>query len=323
MTTQIQLSNVEGEGKIAVPSKILLETLKLFPDTPVVFFIDEENLFLKFSVGQGEYNTPCFPADEYPAIKEMDESSNIEIKASVLHRGISKTLFFFCYDELRPAMMGVFCELTPEYISFVATDAHKLVRYRNTSVKSANPASFILPKKPLIQLKGRLAGSEEDVTMAFDTATNYVCFSFGNFKLYSILIDGKYPNYEAVIPTKNPISLVVERLPFLATVSRVSNFANQSTFQIKFSLNENNLAVSAEDIDFSNKAEEKFNGTYQGEDLEIGFNSKFLREMISNLDSDEIRFDLSVPNRAGLINPAKEDETEDILMLIMPVMLNN
>lgn len=322
MTAQIPLTNVEGEGKIAVPSKILMETFKLIPDTPVVFFIDEENKSMKFTVGQGDYDMPCFSADEYPNAKDIEDASLIELKASILHRGITKTLFATSNDELRPGMMGVFCELTPEYISFVATDAHKLVRYRNTEVKADVAISFTLPKKPLIQLKNRLSGSEEEVTMLYNTENHHICFNFGNFKLYSILIDVKYPNYEAVIPKDNPISLVVERVPFYNALSRVANFANQSTYQIKMDLSETNLAISAEDIDFSNKAEEKFDGNYQGESLQIGFNSKFLREMISYLETDNIKFDLSLPNRAGLISPVTDNQSEDILMLIMPVMLN-
>ena len=218
-------------------------------------------------------------------------------------------------------MSGVYCELTPEYINFVATDAHKLVRYKRTDSVSEKSTSFILPKKPLNQLKGILAIKDVDVKMEY-TQTNAM-FTFDNFRLICRLIEGKYPNYEAVIPTNNPNVLIVDRLLLLNALKRVALFANQSTHQIRFKISGKELTLSSEDVDFSNEARERLTCSYEGEDIEIGFNSRFLQDMINNMDTPQIKMEMSAPNRAGLILPMdNENKDEDILMLVMPVMLN-
>lgn len=323
MTAVIDLDNVEGEGSVAVPSKILLETLKLIPETPIVFVIDEESKVLKFTAAQGEYDAPCFAGDEYPKINEIQNPSSFDIQASVLQRAISKTMFAAGTDELRPNMMGVLCELSSDYITFVATDAHKLVRYRNAKVKTQDFASFILPKKPIAHLKNILTGINEDVHVEYSQETHHIRFSFDNLVLYSSLKEGKYPNYEAVIPVENPNSFIVSRDEFLKSIRRVGIYSNQSTFQVRVSLSEEATNITAEDMDYSNKAAENIAGVYSGEAMDIGFNSKFLREMLENMDGDEIRVEMSQPNRAALILPVNEfEENENLLMLIMPVMLN-
>ena len=219
-------------------------------------------------------------------------------------------------------MSGVNCELEPDSITFVATDAHKLVRYRRTDVQAEASASFVLPKKPLNMLKNLLSNDASPVRIEYNP-TNAL-FVFRNFQLICRLIDGKYPNYEAVIPSSNPNKLFIERTPFLSSIKRVAIFANQSTHQIRLKLSGQELILSAEDIDYSNEAKERLNCNYEGDDIEIGFNSKFLLEMLNNLDSDEIRMEMSAPNRAGIILPVNnESKDEDILMLIMPVMLNS
>ncbi len=323
MSAVVELSNVEGEGSVAVPSKILIETLKLIPETPIVFAIDIENKFLKFTAAHGEYDSPCYPGDEYPQIKQIEEAKSFQIDANVLHRAISKTLFAAGNDELRPNMMGVFCELSADYITFVATDAHKMVRYRNSKVKSEDFSSFILPKKPIAHLKNILSSINEPIKVEYSEETNHIQFSFSNIVLFSSLKEGKYPNYEAVIPVENPNKFTVVKDEFLKSIRRVGNFSNQSTFQVRISLSEESATITAEDIDFSNKAEENLAGSYAGDAMDIGFNSKFLREMVENMDFNEIRLEMSQPNRAALLlpvdNPAPE---EDLLMLIMPVMLN-
>lgn len=322
MTSVIELDNVEGEGSVAVPAKILLETLKLMPDMPLVFAIDSENNILKFSSANGEYGAPCFPSDEYPVVKPIEEPKSFDIRASVLQRAISKTIFATGNDELRPNMMGVLCELAADNITFVATDAHKLVRYRNAEVKTEEFSSFILPKKPIAHLKNILSNAET-VHVDYSENTHHIRFSFGTFELYSSLKEGKYPNYEAVIPKENPNVLTIGRDEFLKSIRRLGNYSSQSTFQVRLSLGETGLNLTAEDMDFSYKGAENIQCEYQGEPMEIGFNSRFLREMIENIDADNIQMSFSKPQRAALISPTvQHDVNEDVLMLIMPVMLN-
>lgn len=322
MTSVIELDNVEGEGSVAVPAKILLETLKLMPDMPLVFAIDDENNILKFSSSNGEYGAPCFPSDEYPVLKPIEEPKSFDIRASVLQRAISKTIFATGNDELRPNMMGVLCELAAENITFVATDAHKLVRYRNEEVKTEEFSTFILPKKPIAHLKNIL-GNADTVHVEYSENTHHIRFAFGNFELYSSLKEGKYPNYEAVIPKENPNVLTIGRDEFLKSIRRLGNYSSQSTFQVRLSLGETGLNLTAEDMDFSYKGAENIQCEYQGEPMDIGFNSRFLREMIENIDADNIQMSFSKPQRAALISPTvQHDVNEDVLMLIMPVMLN-
>ena len=323
MTATVQLANVEGEGSVAVPSKTILDTLKLMDDTPIVFEIDMEKFILKFSAVNGEYDSSCFPGEEYPVMKTMEEPQSFEIEAHILQRAISKTLFATGNDELRPNMMGVLCELSNENITFVATDAHKLVRYSNNAVKVEEDISFILPKKPITQLKSILAGFNEKVLVEYTTNTHHIRFSFGNIVLFSSLKEGKFPAYQAVIPKDNPNKFVVDRKDFHKSICRVGIYSNQSTFQVRISLSDEKTVITAEDLDYSNKAEENIKGSYEGEQMDIGFNSKFLKEMLENLDSREIALEMSMPNRAALLVPTEQDSTEeDLLMLIMPVMLN-
>lgn len=327
MSAEIELNNVDGEGSVAVPSKTLLETLKLMSEAPIVFsFVEEsDKITLKYSSTEGEYNGHCFPGNEYPSVKAMSNCRSFDIDAPILHKAISKTLFATGNDELRPNMMGVFCELNEDNITFVATDAHKLVKYRNSTIKTIEPTSFILPKKPLQQLKGVIAGNNEKIHVEYSSESNYIRFSFNNIVMYSSLKEGNYPNYKVVIPTNNDKTFVVSRDSFLLSIRRVGNYANQSTSQIRISLNNESATITAEDIDYSNKAEESITGTYQGEPIDIGFNSKFLREILDNIDAAEIQLDMSLPNRAAIISPVNQQETdpENLLMLIMPVMLNN
>jgi DNA polymerase-3 subunit beta len=323
MTATVQLTYVEGDGAVAIPSKTILETLKLMPETPITFDIDIENHIIKFSTENGEYDSSCFPGEEYPVMKTMEDAQSFELESAILQRAISKTLFATGNDELRPNMMGVLCELSKENITFVATDAHKLVRYTNSAVKVDNVASFILPKKPITQLKSILAGVAEKVKVEYTTDTHHIRFSFENIVLFSSLKEGKFPAYQSVIPTDNPNKFVVDRKDFHKSICRVGIYSNQSTFQVRISLSDEKKVVTAEDLDFSNKAEEVIKGSYSGEVMDIGFNSKFLREMLENLDSSEIALEMSQPNRAALLIPTEQASSdEDLLMLIMPVMLN-
>ncbi len=322
MTVELELTKSEETGAIAVPAKILLETLKTFSDIPIIFHIDEDTQLIEISAGDGKYKLTGHKGEEYPKSPELEDTTFISLESAVLANAISKTIFATGNDDLRPVMSGVNCELEPDSITFVATDAHKLVRYRRTDVQAEASASFVLPKKPLNMLKNLLSNDALAVRIEYNQ-TNAL-FVFRNFQLICRLIDGKYPNYDAVIPSSNPNKLFIERIPFLNSIKRVAIFANQSTHQIRLKLTGQELILSAEDIDYSNEAKERLNCNYEGDDIEIGFNSKFLLEMLNNLDSDEIRVEMSAPNRAGIILPVNTDSSdEDILMLIMPVMLNS
>lgn len=321
MRVTIRPDMSEESGSIAIPAKILVETLKTFPDIPVAFSIDPDTLMIEISAGEGKYKLSGHKSDEYPHTPMLEDTTAITIDSRLLSQAINKTLFATGNDELRMVLSGVFCELSPDDVTFVATDAHKLVKYRRTDLKSADSASFILPKKPMNLLKNILSSQEVPVTIEYNKTNAF--FSFSNIHLICRLIDGKYPNYDAVIPKENPNRLTIDRHALLTTIRRVSIFANQSTHQIRFKVSGQELILSAEDIDFSNEAKERLNCSYNGEDMEIGFNSKFLLEMLNNIETEEISLEMSAPNRAGILTPLNnENKDEDILMLVMPVMLN-
>ncbi|NLF42624.1 MAG: DNA polymerase III subunit beta [Bacteroidales bacterium] len=322
MTSRLSLEMSEGSGLVAIPAKMLIETLKTFSDIPVTFMVDETNFGIELSAGEGKYRLAGQDGNDFPKIPAIESNATISIQSEALVTAISKTIFAAANDELRPNMSGIFCELNEDNITFVATDAHKLVRYRRTDIKSNSSASFILPKKPLNQLKNILSHDDVPVTMDFNQTNAH--FAYKNFTMTCRLVEGKYPNYEAVIPVENPNKLIVERSSFLNAIRRVSIFSNQSTYQVKFKIAGQELILNAEDLDYSNEARERISCQYEGEDLEIGFNSKFLVEMLNNLGTDDVLMEMSQPNRAGLVLPANnENPDEHILMLVMPVMLNN
>jgi DNA polymerase-3 subunit beta len=321
MSVTLKPDKALQNGSIAIPAKILVETLKTFADIPVSFSINEDNLGIEISAGDGKYKLAGHKSDEYPRVPTLESTTSIELTSSLLSQAINKTLFATGNDELRLVLSGVFCELSPEDITFVATDAHKLVKYKRTDAKSNESASFILPKKPLNLLKNIISGQEMPVSIEYNRTNAF--FSFQNISLVCRLIDGKYPNYDAVIPTENPNKLTIDRNALLTTIRRVAIFANQSTHQVRFKLSGKELVLSSEDLDFSKESKDRLTCDYEGDDLEIGFNSKFLIEMLNNIDTDEIRLEMSAPNRAGILLPVnQENKNEDILMLVMPVMLN-
>jgi DNA polymerase-3 subunit beta len=321
MRVTVKPDMAENPGCIAIPAKILVDTLKTFPDIPVSFNINQVTLMIEISAGDGKYKLSGHKSEEYPRTPALEDTTAITFDSRLMAQAINKTLFATGNDELRLVLSGVFCELSPEDVTFVATDAHKLVRYKRTDLKSNDSASFILPKKPMNLLKGLLFAQEMPVTIEYNKTNAF--FSFSNFHLICRLIDGRYPNYDAVIPKENPNKLTIDRHALLTTIRRVSIFANQSTHQIRFKVSGQELLLSAEDIDFSNEARERLSCSYEGEDLEIGFNSKFLLEMLNNIETNEVRLEMSAPNRAGILTPVNsENKEEDILMLVMPVMLN-
>lgn len=310
----------KNEGKICVPAKQLIDILKMFPDQPITLQMDTKTFAIEITSDNGKYNMVGYNADEYPKSVHLQGANNIRVSGEILSNAIGKTLFATGTDEMRPVMCGVFCQFSPEEIVFVATDAHKLVRYKRTDSVATGTSSFILPKKPLHLLRNNLKG-DEDILIEYNESN--AIFKFNEMELTCRLVEGKYPNYEAVIPKENPNVLTIDRTTFLNSVKRVAIFSNKTTHQIRLSLIGSELKISAEDLDFSNEATERMTCNYAGQDMEIAFNSRFLSEMLVNLDTPEVRLEMSEPNRAGIIVPAeKVNENEDSLMLVMPVMLN-
>lgn len=320
MVTSLPIEAKE-DGKVAIPSKILIETLKTLPDQPVAFSVDQTTLAIEISAGDGKYKLSGENAEDFPKIPVVENASKVAISAPVLAEAINKTIFAVSNDELRPAMAGVLVQLAKDAVTFVATDAHKLVRYTRNDIHSEQETSLILPKKALSLLKSTLPAEDVDVEVQYNNTNAF--FSFGSIHLICRLVDERYPDYVAVIPQVNPNVLTLDRSTFLNTLKRVSIFANKTTHQVRLKISGSELHISSEDLDFSNEAHERLSCQFDGEDMEIGFNAKFLIEMLTNLTSDEVVIKMSTPNRAGLLLPAVSDEEEDILMLVMPVMLNN
>jgi DNA polymerase-3 subunit beta len=315
--------NVESteKGDICIPARLLLDTLKTFPEQPLTFTVESNNT-IEISSNHGKYALAYANGEEFPNAIELQDPSTTVIKGDVLASAISKTIFATGNDDLRPVMSGVFFQFSSDNLTFVATDAHKLVKYTRMDLKTKKEAEFIMPKKPLNLLKSILAGSEDDVVIEYNESN--AKFIFNSTEMVCRLIDGKYPNYEAVIPKENPNKLSIDRNQFLNSVRRVSIFSNKTTHQIRLKIAGAELNISAEDVDYSNKAEERLTCGYQGDDMQIGFNSRFLTEMLGNLSSDEVSLEMSLPNRAGILTPADGlEDGEHITMLVMPVMLNN
>ncbi|WP_026755343.1 DNA polymerase III subunit beta [Sediminibacter sp. Hel_I_10] len=322
-TTMSATLEVESDedGSIALPARLLLDTLKTFPEQPLTFVVEDNNT-VEISSNHGKYALAYADGQEFPKSVELDDPSKTTISGEILATAISKTIFAAGNDDLRPVMSGVFFQFSTEGLTFVATDAHKLVKYTREDVTADQVAEFIMPKKPLNLLKGILAASDENVVIEYNDSN--AKFTFENSILVCRLIDGKYPNYEAVIPKENPNKLTIDRTQFLNSVRRVSIFSNKTTHQIRLKIAGAELNISAEDIDYSNKAEERLTCDYQGDDMQIGFNSRFLTEMLNNLNADNVQLEMSLPNRAGILTPVDGlDEGEQVTMLVMPVMLNS
>ena len=321
--TMISNISVESnsEGRITIPSRIITDTLKTFSNEPLTFVINQENYSVEIVSELGNYQLTGNNADEFPKIPKLSSSSSVNFSSEIFANAIGKTLFASGNDDLRPVMSGIFVQLSESDLTFVATDAHKLVRYTRNDVKSSAAASFIVPKKPMNLLKGLLQNFEGEVTIKYNESNASIAFN--DILLTCRLVDGKYPNYDAVIPKENPNRLTVDRNAFFQSIKRVSIFANKTTHQVRLKINGSELNISAEDVDFSNEANERLTCSYQGESIEIGFNSRFLNEMLQNIDSDNVIFELSAPNRAGILIPDNSEDGEDILMLVMPVMLNS
>jgi len=323
LITRMKLENTDGDGTIALPARILLDTLKEFSVQPLTFDINMETMAVVISSENGKFNVVGQNGIDFPALPSIkkDKKFVFAINADILLAGISKTLFATADDELRPVMGGIFVEASTDKITFVASDAHKLVRYQRSDARADDNASFILPKKPASLLKNILPREEGTVTVEFDDKNAF--FILSNYKVVSRLVEGNYPNYNSVIPKNNPRKITIDRVEFFNTLKRVSVFSNQASNLVKLQLKGNQVMVSAQDIDFSISAYERIKCQYEGEEIEIGFKSVFLLEILSNIGSQDVMIELADPTRAGLFLPViAENESEDLLMLLMPMMIN-
>ena len=322
MITSLTPESLEGEGLIALPSRLLLETLKKFPEQPLTFDINMDSFAVDIVTEKGKFSIVGQNGEDFPELPGIDEDkvSQLQVPVELLETGINKTLFATADDELRPVMNGILVEISPEKINFVASDSHKLVRYSRLDGHAEMEASFILPKKPANSLKGILPKEEGDVSIEFDDKN--AIFTLTNYKLVCRLVEGNYPAYSAVIPQDNPNKVIIDRVEFYNTLGRVSLFSNQANNLVKLKLENNEMTVSAQDLDFSISAFEHITCQYNGDDMEIGFKSAFLAEILDNLSSSDVILELSDPSRAGILLPFEKNENEDELMLLMPMMIN-
>lgn len=317
----IAVENIEREGVIAAPGKLMLDSLKEFPEMPLVIDVNDTTWEIQITWASGHLSIPGASAVSYPAVQTLgNERKNITLDVDLLVSGINKTIFATADDELRPVMNGVYFDFSTESLTFVATDAHKLVKY-NAENNSDITSSFILPKKPANLLKTLLAKEEEPVNIAFDAKN--VTFELKNFKLVCRLIEGNYPNYNAVIPTANPNKVLIDRIEFVNGIKRVAVCSNPSTNLIRMDIADNKVNLTAQDIDFSVSANETISCSYDGQPVTIGFKSTFLVEILSNIDTPTVVVELADSTRAGVFKPVYDDQpSSESLMLLMPMMIN-
>ncbi|MEO9476158.1 MAG: DNA polymerase III subunit beta [Cyclobacteriaceae bacterium] len=320
MITEMEVEAKE-DGSIAIPAKILLETLRNLPEQPVTFSIDSDTYSIEINSDNGRYKLSGENATDFPKIPAVSDGYSVNMASGVLSQAINNTIFATSNDELRPAMTGVYVKLDETNTTFVATDSHRLIRYRRVDVAADMGHSMIIPRKALTLLKTTLPSENTNVNVEFNASNAF--FNFNNVKMICRLIDERFPDYENVIPADNNNSMVINKGALLSSLKRIAIYANKTTHQVRLKIAGSELMISAEDLDFSNEANERLSCEHDGEDIEIGFNAKFLIEMLNNLDAEDLTLKLSAPNRAGIITPNDKDENEDILMLVMPVMLNN
>ena len=322
MTTQLELTDVDGYGRFAVGNHDLLEAVKGFSEQPLTFDIDQQANIAKISYQNGLFSLPVESADEFPMAQKVSESAiEIVIPNSLLAENINRTLFATAQDELRPVMNGIYFDLTPESLALVASDGHKLVRNKILTIHSDQPASFILPKKPASLLKNLLGKDGGDVIIRFDERNAQI--NYGDGELICRLIEGRYPNYNSVIPQNNPNLLTVDRLSLLAALRRVQPFANDSSNLIRFHVEGGTLQLDAEDYDFSKTATERMACQYDGQPMSIGFKGSSFIEILNNFDCTDVLIQLADPSRAGLVLPSEQPENQDVLMLMMPMLIND
>ena len=322
MQTSLALDSQEGEGSFALQSQTILDAMRELPEQPLRFSVDLALATITISYQGGEYNFTTLNADEYPRMQPMPENVNvITIDAGVLASSLNRSIFATAQDELRPVMTGIYFDLTPDALAIVASDGHKLVRNKNFTINSETPASFILPKKPANLLKNILGKDGGDVVIKFDERNAEIHFADG--LLVCRLIEGRYPNYNSVIPQSNPNQLTIDRRLLLSALRRVLPFGSKSSQLVKFKLAAGSLELSSEDIDYATKAHETLACDYAGQNMSIGFKGSSLTEILSNLDGDQVNIELADPSRAGIIVPVEQPENEDVLMLLMPMLLSD
>ena len=319
---ELQVESKE-DGSVAIPAKILIETLKNLPEQPVTFSIDDQNYNIEINSDNGRYKLAGENSADFPKVPSISDGYSSEINSDVLNSAISNTIFSTSTDELRPAMTGVFFKLASAGCTFVSTDGHRLVKYIRTDIKGDEvDHDMILPRKSLNLLKSILpSDSSSEIKLEFNASNAY--FSFENIKMVCRLIDERYPDYDNVIPSDNSNNVTISKPEILGSLKRISIYANKTTNQVRFKISGSEILISAEDLDFSNEANERISCDHDGDDIEIGFNAKFLIEMLSNIESDKVILKLSEPNRAGLLIPEDINDNEDVTMLVMPVMLND
>ena len=320
MITELEVEAKE-DGSIAIPAKILLETLRNLPEQPVTFSIDADTYSIEINSDNGRYKLSGENATDFPKIPTVSDGYSVNMSSGVLAQAINSTIYATSNDELRPAMTGVYIKLDETNTTFVATDSHRLIRYRRVDIASDMAHSMIIPRKALTLLKATLPSENTNVNLEFNASNAF--FSFNNVKMICRLIDERFPDYENVIPSDNENTMNINKAELLSSLKRIAIYANKTTHQVRLKITGSELMISAEDLDFSNEANERLSCEHDGEDIEIGFNAKFLIEMLNNLDAKEITLKLNAPNRAGILFPVEKDENEDILLLVMPVMLNN
>lgn len=323
LETWIDVNSAEGEGSLAINAKNLLDPLRELPDQPLTFDINDETLEVFIYYHNGKYNFVGLKGDEYPEPKPLKEDTamSLTIEADMLASGINRTVFATADDELRPVMNGIYFDITADDLTFVASDGHKLVRVTTTEAKGEGRSSFILPKKPANLLKSLLPKETGIVTINFDENNAYITMSA--YKMICRFVEGRYPNYNSVIPQNNTNTVTLDRLTLLNALKRVSVFSNPSIGLVKLQLSEEKIVITAQDIDFLTAAEETIICSYSGNVMNIGFKAAFLIEILDNIPSADIRIELSDPSRAGLILPVEQEENEDMLTLLMPMMLND
>ncbi len=322
MVTSFEVNESDADGRFAVTAKTLLDALKEIPEQPLTFDVNIETLEINVQYQNGKYSLVGKNADEFPQLTQLGSNAvHVEIEAEVLLNGINRSVFATADDELRPVMNGIYFDITTEDITMVASDGHKLVRCKTLSARGDERAAFILPKKPANLMKNLLAREQGTVTIEFDERN--AVFTLESYRMVCRLIEGRYPNYNSVIPQNNPYRVTVDRQSLIGALRRVSIFSSQASSLIKLRLSHNQITISAQDIDFSTSAEETQNCQYEGNEMSIGFKSTFLLDILNNIAAEEVIIELADPSRAGVIIPAEQEEKEDLLMLLMPMMLND
>lgn len=322
MITSLEVNESDSNGKFAVAAKTILDALKEIPEQPLSFDVNPTTYEILVQYQNGKYSVVGQNADEYPLAATLGSNAvTLEMNADVLLTGINRALFATADDELRPVMNGVYFDITTEDITMVASDGHKLVRSKTFAAKGSERAAFILPKKPASLLKNILPKEQGVVNVEFDDRN--AVFTLENYRMICRLIEGRYPNYNSVIPQNNPHKVTVDRLQLISALKRVSVFSSQASSLIKLTMKENQILISAQDIDFSTSADESLTCQYQGDAMSIGFKSTFLIDILNNISSTDVVIELADPSRAGVVVPLEQGDNEDLLMLLMPMMLND